>query len=120
MATSETRVRDEHTLDEQRARTNHVVRYRRPARLVHAATYLLTFILLGTGWWLWLGREGQPSVLARVTGWPDVQIHKRAGWALVGLFGLALTVGIRAAITFTRETVRVNRGDGRWFRRWPA
>jgi cytochrome b subunit of formate dehydrogenase len=97
-----------------------VVRYRRPARLFHTATYLLALVLLGTGWWLRAGKEGQPSILARLLDWPDVEIHRRAGWALVVVFGIGLTVGIRAVVTFSRETIRVDRGDVSWFRRWPA
>jgi cytochrome b subunit of formate dehydrogenase len=115
MATSAVR---EQQPDGKRDSARYVVRYRRPARLLHTATYLLTFALLGTGWWLRLGREGEPSVLARLVDWSDVTIHRRAGWALVALFGIALTLGIRAVVTFVRETLRVNRGDGAWFRRW--
>ena len=98
---------------------DHVVRYRRPARLFHTATYLVTFVLLATGWWVGGGREGEPSVLARIVGVPDVEIHRRAGWALVALMLLGVTLGARAARTFVRETVRVDRGDAAWFRRWP-
>jgi cytochrome b subunit of formate dehydrogenase len=108
----------EHERQERAERPNYVVRYRRPARLLHTATYLLTLALLGTGWWLRLGQEGQPSVLARIVNWSDVTIHRRAGWALVVLFGLAVTIGIRGAFTFARETVRVERGEIVWFRRW--
>ena len=97
---------------------DHVVRYRRSTRLFHTATYLVTFVLLATGWWLRLGREGQPSLLARVTGIPDVEIHRRAGWVLVVLLAVGVTLGARAVRTFVRETVRVDRGDGVWFRRW--
>lgn len=96
-----------------------VVRYRRAARLVHTATYLVTFVLLATGWWLRAGREGQESFLARLLGWSDVTIHKRAGWALVVVLGIACTFGVRAVVTFVRETLRVDRGDGSWFLRWP-
>ena len=70
-------------------------------------------------WWLRTGREGQPSFLARIFGVADVEIHRRAGWALVALIALGVTLGARAAFTFVRETVRVDRGDARWFRRWP-
>jgi formate dehydrogenase subunit gamma len=98
----------------------HVVRYRRPARLFHTATYLVTFVLLATGWWLRTGHEGRPSTLARWTGVADVELHRRAGWALAGLLAVGVTLGARATATFARETVRVDRGDGAWFRRWPA
>jgi cytochrome b subunit of formate dehydrogenase len=96
-----------------------VVRYRRPARLFHAAIYIVTFVLLGTGWWLRSGREGDPSILASVVGIADVEIHRRAGWILVAIVAVGVTLGFRAAFTFVRETVRVNRSDGAWFRRWP-
>jgi cytochrome b subunit of formate dehydrogenase len=97
----------------------HVIRYNRPARWFHAATYLVTFVLLATGWWLWDGREGEPSLLARLFDRPDTDLHRQAGWVLVGLAGAGLTLGIRGAWRFVRETVRVNRGDGRWFWHWP-
>src|SRR5262245_49113742 len=99
---------------------DHLVRYRRRARWFHTATYLVTFVLLATGWWLRTGREGEPSVLARIVGVADVEIHRRAGWALAALIVVGLTVGARAAFTFVRETLRVDRGDGQWFRRWPV
>jgi formate dehydrogenase subunit gamma len=96
------------------------VRHGRSARCFHTATYLLTFVLLGTGWWLRRGHEGEPTFLARALDMPDTELHRRAGWALTGLGALGITVGARAAFTFVRETLRVNRGDGRWFRRWPG
>jgi cytochrome b subunit of formate dehydrogenase len=89
-------------------------------RAFHAAMFLETVVLGGTGWWLRSGREGHPSVLADLLDTPDTEIHRTAGWALVGLAGLGVTVGIRAAWTFVRETARVDRGDGRWFARWPV
>jgi cytochrome b subunit of formate dehydrogenase len=96
-----------------------VVRYNRATRLFHAAVYLVTFLLLGTGWWLRTGHEGRPSVAARILDTPDTEVHRRAGWVLTVLFGLGLTLGVRAAYRFVRETVRVNRSDWRWFVRWP-
>ena len=39
---------------------------------------------------------------------------------LVGLAAAGVTLGVRAAWTFVRETARVDRGDGRWFLRWPV
>lgn len=87
---------------------------------MHSGTYVLTFVLLGTGLWLLAGHEGQPSFLARLVNRPDVEIHRRVGWAFVALFGIALTLRVRAAASFVRESVRVNRGDGAWFRRWPV
>jgi formate dehydrogenase subunit gamma len=96
------------------------VRYGRAARRFHAATYLVTVALLGTGWWLRRGHEGQPSVLARLVGRPDVEVHRGAGWALAGILLVGTTVGFRGARTFVRETARFDHGDGRWLRRWPG
>src|SRR6185437_10763391 len=104
MATS---AADQRSAERERAESSqYVVRYRRAARLFHTATYLLTLALLGTGWWLRLGREGQPSILARIVNWSDVTIHRRVGWTLVVVFGIGITFGIRGALTFVRETLR--------------
>jgi formate dehydrogenase subunit gamma len=97
-----------------------VVRNNAATRWFHAAVFVATAVLLATGWWLRGGNEGRPSALADLLGAPDTEIHRRAGWALAGIASAGLTLGVRAAWTFTRETVRVDRGDGRWFRRWPA
>ena len=97
-----------------------VRRYTRRTRWFHAATYLAVLVLLFTGWWLLAGGEGQPSPLARATGWADADIHTYAGWVAPALAALAVTLGARAARTFLAESVRVDRGDARWFVRWPA
>lgn len=97
-----------------------VERYSRTARWFHAVTYLSVLILLGTGWWLIAGREGRPSPAARLTGIPDTSLHRYAGWLLVALAAAAVTLGVRATRTFLRESVRYDRGDLRWFARWPA
>ncbi|HEX7094828.1 MAG TPA: cytochrome b/b6 domain-containing protein [Acidimicrobiales bacterium] len=96
-----------------------IVRNNRWTRLVHTACYLITAVLLATGWWIWSGHEGQPSLLARITNEPDVELHRTAGWALVALAGAVLTIGVRGAFGFVRETLRVDRGDWRWFLHWP-
>src|SRR5262249_22394930 len=97
-----------------------VERYSRRARWYHALVYTAVLILLGTGWWLATGHEGRPSILARATGVPDVTLHTYAGWGLVVLAAAGVTVGRRAARTFVAESLRVEPGDGRWLRRWPA
>jgi cytochrome b subunit of formate dehydrogenase len=97
-----------------------VRRYTRRTWWFHAATYLAVLVLLFTGWWLLAGAEGQPSPLARGTGWADADIHTYAGWVAAALAALAVTLGARAARTFLAESVRVDRGDARWFVRWPA
>jgi formate dehydrogenase subunit gamma len=91
-----------------------VERYSRAARWFHALVYVTVLVLLGTGWWLATGREGQPSVLARLTGRPDTQLHTWSGWALTAVVVVGLVLGARAAATFTRESVRFRRSDGRW------
>jgi len=96
-----------------------VERYNRRARWFHEAFALVTLVLLATGWWLRTGHEGDPSLLARFADRPDTELHRQAGWIQIGLVAVGLTLGIRGAYRFARETVRVNRGDGRWFRRWP-
>jgi formate dehydrogenase subunit gamma len=97
-----------------------VQRYSRSSRWFHAATYLVVLALLGTGWWLLTGREGQPSPLSRLAGASDATLHTYAGWALTILTALGVTIGCRAASTFIRESIRYDRGDLRWFVRWPV
>ena len=99
--------------------TDRIERYGRRTRWLHAAVYLTTLLLLATGLWLLVGREGQPSILARVTGVADTRLHIWLGWALAAVAALGLVAGARAIPTFLRETVRHDRGDLRWFLRWP-
>lgn len=96
-----------------------VVRNNRPTRWLHAALYLTTTALLITGWWLRTGHEGEPSVLAELFDSPDTDVHETAGWVLLGIGVAGPLLGIRATITFLRETFRLDRGDGAWFWRWP-
>ncbi len=96
-----------------------VTRNNRATRAFHAANFLVTSVLLATGWWLRAGNEGRPSALADVLATPDTEVHRNAGWVLVALAAAGVTVGIRGAWTFVRETARLDRGDGRWFVRWP-
>ncbi|MBQ0906016.1 cytochrome b/b6 domain-containing protein [Micromonospora sp. U21] len=97
-----------------------VRRYSRATRSFHALTYLTVLVLLGTGWWLVAGREGQPSVAARLTGVADTSLHLDAGWALTALAASAVTLGVRATRAFLRESLRYDHGDLRWFARWPG
>jgi cytochrome b subunit of formate dehydrogenase len=97
-----------------------VERNRRPVRWFHAGVYVTVLVLLATGWWLLLGQEGRPSVLARATGMSDAELHTVTGWVLAGLTALAAVVGARGWRAFWRESVRFRRGDAAWFRRWPA
>jgi formate dehydrogenase subunit gamma len=97
-----------------------VVRNNAATRWFHGATFAVTAVLLATGWWLRTGHEGQPSLVARVFDAPDTDVHTNAGWLLVAVLGVGVTVGVRAAWTFARETLRVDRGDPRWLLRWPV
>jgi formate dehydrogenase subunit gamma len=99
--------------------TDRIERYGRRARWLHAAVYLPTIALLATGLWLLGGQEGHPSILSRVTGVADTRLHIWLGWALTAVVALGIVAGVRAIPTFLRETVRHDRGDGRWFIRWP-
>jgi formate dehydrogenase subunit gamma len=94
-------------------------RYPRSARRYHAAIYLVTLVLLATGWWLLAGREGDPSPIARLTGIPDIQLHTWAGWLLAAIAFLPLPMLARGVIAFVRETLRYDRGDAGWLLRWP-
>jgi cytochrome b subunit of formate dehydrogenase len=96
-----------------------IERYARPARWLHAVVYLATLTLLATGWWLLLGREGQPSVLARLLGVPDVVTHKDVGWGLAGLGVALLLARPRAVGRFVAASLRFDRGDRAWLARWP-
>jgi formate dehydrogenase subunit gamma len=97
-----------------------VQRSSRRARALHAAAYLLTIPLLLTGWWLLLGREGDPSPLARALGASDPTIHRWLGYGLAAAGVAALAFGTRGIASFVRETLRVDRGDVRWWRRLPS
>src|SRR5262245_21140752 len=96
-----------------------VVRNNRATRWLHTLLYVVTFVLLATGWWLRTGHEGQPTVLADVLDTPDTELHRTAGWVLLGVAVGGPILGIRGTLTFLRETLRINRGDGAWFWRWP-
>ena len=97
-----------------------VVRNNAATRWFHAATFAVTAVLLATGWWLRAGHEGRPSLLARLLDAPDTEVPRRAGWLLGAGLAAGVTLGARAAWTFARETLRADRGDARWFLRWPA
>ena len=95
-------------------------RNNRRTRWFHAGVYLTGLVLLATGWWLLLGQEGRPSVLARVSGVSDAQLHTYVGWVFAGWAALGVALGWRAARTLVTDSVRFRRGDASWFARWPA
>jgi formate dehydrogenase subunit gamma len=96
-----------------------IERYRRSTRRYHTAVYVVTLLLLATGWWLLAGREGVPSPLSAIVGVADVQLHVWLGWGLAGVALLPLPFALRGIAMFLRETARVDRGDVRWLIRWP-
>lgn len=97
-----------------------VERYTRRTRWFHAGVYISTLLLLGTGWWLLLGHEGDPSPVAQLFRTPDTTVHKDVGWALAALIAVGLVLGIRAVRTFVTESLRFRASDVRWFLTWPA
>ena len=127
MAETRTRARDATTTTTESGLTSHpssrvrnLKRNSRPTRWFHALVYLSTIGLLATGWWLALGREGEPSPLARVLNSPDIDIHKYVGWALATIGVVGIVFGARAARSFVTETFRYRRADALWFRAWPG
>ena len=100
-------------------RGTQVVRNNRRTRWFHAGVYVPVIGLLLTGWWLWTGQEGRPSVLARATGLSDTDLHTYLGWALAVVTGIGVVVGWRAARTLIRDSIRYRRGDLAWFANWP-
>jgi formate dehydrogenase subunit gamma len=99
--------------------TRRLQRTSRAARLLHAGGYLTTLALLLTGWWLLAGGEGRPSPLATILDAPDTRVHVWVGWGLAVVLALPVVVRWRGLVAFVRETFRVDRGDGRWWLRWP-
>ena len=103
-----------------RTRREVVERNGRVARWFHAFVYVAVLVLLGTGLWLLVGREGQPSPLSRLAGVPDTRLHVWVGWAFAGLVVGGLLLAAPAAVRFVRDSLHFDRGDLAWFRTWPA
>ncbi|MGH2731335.1 MAG: cytochrome b/b6 domain-containing protein [Actinomycetota bacterium] len=97
-----------------------MVRYSRPARWFHTAVYVGVFVLLGTGWWLLLGREGERSPLTELLWSDDEHIHEYTGFVLAALAALAVLIASRGTRAFLAESLRFRRGDGRWLAKWPS
>jgi cytochrome b subunit of formate dehydrogenase len=97
-----------------------VERYGRATRWLHAGVYTTVLVLLATGVWLLIGKEGVPSPLSRLAGVPDTRLHVWVGWGFTGLVAAGVLLGARAAAGFIIESVRFRRSDLAWFRRWPA
>jgi cytochrome b subunit of formate dehydrogenase len=95
-----------------------VQRYSRGARWLHAVVYVGILIDLGTGWWFILA-DYRESPVARLTGIGDQFAHEYAGLALIPVVLTGMLAGRRGMRTFAAESVRFNRADLAWFRRWP-
>lgn len=95
-------------------------RYSRRTRWLHTLVYLATSLLFATGGWLFLGHEGDPSVLARLVRLPDTELHVYVGWGLTALAAGTTLLGWRGLKAFVRETFRSDAGDLKWFAAWPA
>jgi cytochrome b subunit of formate dehydrogenase len=104
---------------ERPRRAERLTRHPRRARWLHAATYLLTIPLIWTGWWLLVGEEGHPSLLARAFGVADVRLHVMVGRVFALLLVGVIVFGRRGVRTFVRESFRRDPGDLRWWVRWP-
>lgn len=100
--------------------TREIRRTSRRTRLVHTAVYATTLGLLATGGWILFGGEGRPSPLARILNAPDASVHVWIGWVLAAALVLPLVAMPKSVIRFVRETLRIDRGDGRWWRSWPG
>ncbi len=103
-----------------RSGTATIERNRRGTRWLHAGIYGSTLALLATGGWLWLGREGDPSPPARLTGSSDITLHKIIGVALAALGAIGVVFWLCRLGGFLRETFRWDAGDLRWLLRWPV
>jgi formate dehydrogenase subunit gamma len=42
------------------------------------------------------------------------------GWGLAAAGAVGIVLGVRATVTFVKDSLRYERGDGRWLARWPA
>jgi cytochrome b subunit of formate dehydrogenase len=105
---------------EVQARSRVVQRYGRAARWLHVGVYVTVLLLVGTGVWLLLGREGDPSPLSRLAGVPDTRLHVWIGWGFAGLMAVGLLLMPRGAWLFVLESLRFRRTDLAWFARWPV
>ncbi len=55
-----------------------------------------------------------------MVGEPDALLHRRLGVALAAVGMAALLLGRRGIVAFVRETLRVDHGDARWWKRLPT
>jgi cytochrome b subunit of formate dehydrogenase len=93
----------------------YVERYGRAARRFHAVVYLMVLTQLTTGWWFVVGRYRRPLL-----GLPDRTIHELNGLVLLAAAAVYVAVKSHSTLAFIRESLEYDRGDARWFARWPA
>jgi cytochrome b subunit of formate dehydrogenase len=101
------------------ADTDRVLRNRRPARRLHAATYLVTAFLFLSG--ISLLGEGHPSLESLLGGHlAAAQWHRWVGYGLMAGAALVIALRPRSSGRFFAESVRLRGQDLRWFVSYPA
>jgi cytochrome b subunit of formate dehydrogenase len=101
------------------ADTDRVLRNRRPARRLHAGTYLLTAFLFVSG--ISVMGEGYPSLEGLLGGHlAAAQWHRWVGYGLMAGAALVIALRPRSSGRFLADSVRFNGQDLRWFGSYPA
>jgi cytochrome b subunit of formate dehydrogenase len=96
-----------------------VLRNARPARRLHAGTYLVTTFLFVSG--ISVLGEGHPSLETLLGGHlAAARWHRWGGYGLMAGAALMIALRPRASGRFVAESIRFNGRDLRWFVSYPA